>query len=117
MKRERLSWPFAKTLADRPAKDAKGTRLALAGDRAALEKVGSRSYFRCDCGCCIAPADENWKPYARQSSASAAQLGPRISLHAELEAVRYACPECARLLDVEIKLKSDPALYDFELKH
>ena len=117
MKRERLSWPFAKTLADRPAKDAKGTRLALAGDRAALERVGSRSYFRCECGCCIAPADENWKPYARQSSASAAQLGPRISLHAELEAVRYACPDCARLLDVEIKLKSDPALYDFELKH
>jgi N-methylhydantoinase B len=117
MRKERLSWPPEKTLADRPPQDAKGARIAIAGDRAALEKVGARNYFRCACGCCIAPSDENWKPYARQSGATAAELGPRISLHAELEAKRYACPQCARLLDVEVKLKSDPALFDIELRH
>ena len=113
---ERMSWSFQKELRDRPGKDVKGTRLALAGDRAAVERIGGHSYFRCACGCCIAPAEENWKPYARQSSAAAAELGPRISLHDELEARRYACPECARLLDVEIKFKSDPPLFDMVLQ-
>jgi N-methylhydantoinase B len=113
---ERMSWSFEKELRDRPRKDVKGTRLALAGDRATVERIGEHSYFRCACGCCIAPAEENWKPYARQSSAAAAELGPRISLHDELEARRYACPECARLLDVEIKFKSDPPLFDMVLQ-
>ena len=58
---------------------------------------------------------ENWKPYARQSATTAAELGPRIALHDELEAIRYACPSCARLHWVEIKLKTEQPLHDMEL--
>ena len=35
----------------------------------------------------------------------------------QLEAKRYACPDCVRLLDVEIKLKSDPPLFDMVLQN
>ena len=65
----------------------------------------------------ISPAHENWKHYARRATTTAAELGPRIALHAELDAVRYACPSCARLLDVEIKLKNEEPLFDFEISH
>jgi N-methylhydantoinase B len=63
----------------------------------------------------MAPASESWKDYARQAKTTAAELGPRITLHEELEAIRYACPSCARLHWVEIKLKSEAPLYDMEL--
>jgi N-methylhydantoinase B len=113
---ERLSWPAMKTVGSAPLKDAKGEVLALAGDTASIQRINGCAWFRCGCGCCIAPADENWKFYANQAPTTATQLGPRISLHAELEARRYACPSCARLLDVEIKLKSDGPLFDIELQ-
>jgi N-methylhydantoinase B len=116
MRAERLAWKAERTLANAPAKDAKGETLALCGDRATIEKIGGRTYFRCDCGTCIAPTNENWKSYALQSSATAAELGPRITLHAELEARRYACPGCGRLHAVEITLKNEPALFDSEFK-
>ncbi|HXQ53900.1 MAG TPA: hydantoinase B/oxoprolinase family protein [Stellaceae bacterium] len=113
---ERLGWTAERSLADAPPKDAKGEILALAGDRASIQRIGARAFFRCACGTCIAPANENWKYYALQSTATAAELGPRITLHEELEARRYACPGCGRLHNVEVKLKSDPPLYDSEIK-
>ena len=79
-----------------PARTSKGPGWRSPATAPSVERIGGHYYFRCACGCCIAPAEENWKPYARQSSAAAAELGPRISLHDELEARRYACPElCA----------------------
>ena len=116
MTAERLAWKAERTLKDAPAKDAKGTELALCGDRATIQKIGSQAYFRCHCGTCIAPADENWKHYALQANATAADLGPRITLHVELEASRYACPGCGRLHAIEIKLKNEPPLFDSEFK-
>jgi N-methylhydantoinase B len=116
IRKERLSWPVPKTMGNGPAADAKGEVLALAGDGATIQRVGNAAYFRCGCGHCIAPAGESWKPYARQSATTAAELGPRISLHAELEARRYACPKCARLHDVEIKLPGDEPLFDIEIE-
>ena len=115
MRAERLSWPQKKVLSNAPANGAPGDALALFGDRAKFVRVAGRNYLRCDCGCAIAPADENWKDYARQATTTATELGPRIALHEELEAIRYACPSCARLHWVEIKLKSEDALYDMEL--
>jgi N-methylhydantoinase B len=99
-----------------PTKDAPGTTLAQAGDRASIQRIGGDAYYRCECGHCIAPANENWKHYARQSNATASDLGPRIRLHAELEAKRYACPGCGRLHAVEIKLKGEEPLFDTELR-
>ena len=115
MRAERLSWPQKKVLSNAPANGAPGDALALFGDRAKFVRVAGRNYLRCDCGCAMAPADENWKDYARQATTTATELGPRIALHEELEAIRYACPSCARLHWVEIKLKSEDALYDMEL--
>ncbi len=112
----RLTWKAAKTLKNLPGRDAKGEELAIAGDRASIQKIGGQAYFRCECGTCIAPTNENWKDYALQANTTAAELGPRITLHAELEAKRYACPGCGRLHAVEIKLKNEPPLFDCEFK-
>jgi N-methylhydantoinase B len=114
IRKERLSWPQKKTLAKQPAQGETET-LSLWGDRAKIQRAGGAAYLVCDCGHAMAPANENWKMYARQANATAAQLGPRITLHAELEAVRYACPSCARLHWVEIKRKDEEPLYDMEI--
>ena len=116
IRQERLGWKQEKTLTNAPARDAAGEILARFGDRASIQRIGTGIWFRCDCGTCIAPASENWKPYARQSISAPADLGPRIALHAEIEAIRYACPSCARLHWVEIKLKGEEPLFDFEIR-
>jgi N-methylhydantoinase B len=113
---ERLGWKQHKVPMNPPPRDVSGQVVARFGDRASIQRIGAASWFRCDCGTCIAPAAENWKLYARQSSATPADLGPRIALHAEIDAIRYACPSCARLHWVEIKLKREEPLFDFEIK-
>ncbi|HUB96916.1 MAG TPA: hydantoinase B/oxoprolinase family protein [Stellaceae bacterium] len=116
MRAARLAWPQQQRLDHAPPADAPGETIARAGDRASVQRIGGDAFFRCDCGHVIAPANENWKHYARQSSAAASDLGPRIRLHAELEAKRYACPGCGRLHGVEIKLKGEEPLFDTELR-
>ena len=111
----RLAWPRPRIPADAPARGAAGERVSLWGDRASIRRIGASAWLVCDCGEAMAPAGENWKPYARQAGATAAELGPRIALHAELEAVRYACPACARLHWIEIKLKAEEPLHDIAL--
>ena len=111
----RMGWSAAKQISNPPALDARGERLALFGDRASIERIGGKCYFRCACGAAFAPAGENWKSYARQGASTAADLGPRCTLHDKLEAVRYACPGCARLHAVEIKLKGEAPLFDTEI--
>jgi N-methylhydantoinase B len=115
IRNERLSWPQRRTLENAPPAGAPGEVVALFGDRAKFVRIAGRTYLRCDCGCAMAPAGENWKAYARQSITTAAELGPRIALHEELEAIRYACPSCGRLHWVEIKLESEEPLHDIEL--
>lgn len=116
MRQERLSWPVEKTPANRPADDAAGDTVGLAGDAARYDRIGGTVWFRCNCGHCIAPAAENWKPYARQSTMTAADIGPRIAIHDELEAQRYACPSCGRLHGIEVKLKGEAPLFEVEIK-
>jgi N-methylhydantoinase B len=113
---ERRGWPRVKRAADAPAKNAKGETVCLVGDAASVQRIGGAAWFRCNCGEAIAPAGENWKDYAAQAKAAPADLGPRISLHEELEAVRYACPGCGRMHGIEVKLKAEPPLYDIEVK-
>jgi N-methylhydantoinase B len=117
MRKERLAWTAEKTASGAPDPKAKGERIALVGDRAAIERIGGGTWFRCTCGHCIAPASENWKPYAKSSKTTAAELGPRISLHPDLEVRRYACPGCGRLHDVEVKLAADGPLFDVEIRN
>lgn len=113
-RKARLAWPAAKALPSALKIDAKAESVALVGDVARVAKVGGRAYFACNCGCAIAPAGENWKQYARAKAATADDLGPRVRLHADLEVMRYACPSCATLLDVEVKRPGEAPLFDFE---
>ena len=114
IREERCSWPKPKSIAQ-PAGLLTGEAIATCGDDMDVVRVGNTAFWVCGCSHAIAPADENWKDYALQGLATAAELGPRVSLHAELEAVRYACPSCTRLLDVEIRLKGDAPLFDVEI--
>ena len=76
-----------------------GEVVAPIGDRANFVRIAGKIYLRCDCGSVIAPAGENWKHFACQGVATADELGPRIAMHEDLVATRYACPSCARLLE------------------
>ncbi len=115
LRAQRLEWPAAKTLTSVPELASNATVKAIMGDVAKFIQAGDTTYFVCNCGTPIAPARENWKDYARQSVATAAELGPRVRLHVDLEVVRHACPSCAKLLDVEVRRKGEPSLLDIEV--
>ena len=112
---ERMAWIAPKRLSKPPKSNANGERLALFGDRASFERIEGNVYLRCACGSAFAPAGENWKLYAKQGATSPSDLGPRSALHEKLEAVRYACPSCARLHAVEVKLKGEEPLFDMQI--
>jgi N-methylhydantoinase B len=114
IRKERLSWPRPKRMAEEV--DGRDAEVVVSlGDQAELVRANGKVYFRCGCRQVIAPANENWKHFACQSVASAQELGPRVALHEELQATRYACPSCARLLDVDVRLKTDEPLFDVEI--
>jgi N-methylhydantoinase B len=112
---ERLAWPVGETLASAP--DIEGARtVATVGDVAEIVKAGDSSWFVCGgCRTAIAPADRNWKDFARSGAARAEDLGTRIRIHDDLEVVRHACPSCAKLLDVEVKRRGEANLFDVEI--
>jgi len=110
----RMRWPRAQRLAGEIRADhVEG--IGTFGDVGDFITIDGAAYLRCNCGCVIAPAAENWKHYACRAEATAGELGPRVALHADLVATRYACPGCARLLDVEVRLRSDEPLFDIEI--
>lgn len=111
----RSSWPLAKALTDAPDPDGSWDLLAPVGDMASISRTGGKAYFRCGCGSAIAPASENWKDYAKRGSADSGDLGPRIKLHADLDAALYACPSCGRIHAVEFGMKGEAPLWDIEL--
>jgi N-methylhydantoinase B len=111
----RKSWPLDKTLSEAPDPAGDWDLLAPVGDMASISRISGNAFFRCGCGSAIAPASENWKSYARRGSADAADLGPRIKLHADLDAALYACPSCARVHAVEFGMKGEAPLWDIEL--
>ena len=113
---QRLRWPAAKSLPAMITAENDAETIALAGDVARFARIRGNAYFVCKCDKAIAPADENWKLYARRAPAAPEDLGPRIRIHEELEVVRYACPHCGRLLDVEVKRRNEAELFDIELR-
>ena len=115
MLRERSEWPVEKAFAESPSLQGDWQTVARYGDAGSYQSNGTKIYFRCSCGHTLAPAEDNWKHYARQHEATASELGPRISLHDDLEALFFACPSCSRLLDVEIKLTGEDPLFDIAI--
>jgi len=111
----RSRWPVDQTLSDPPLANGEWTVRALVGDQATYSEQGGKLYFRCNCGHAFAPAEENWKHYARHALASASDLGPRVKLHVDLQAELSACPSCGRLHAVEIKFRDEAPLWDVEL--
>lgn len=116
IRQKRAGWPVAQSLADAPDPAGAWETIAPVGDKASIARQNGTAYFRCGCGSAIAPAARNWKTYARRGDASAPDLGPRIKLHADLDAAFYACPSCARIHAVEFGLKGEEPLWDIELK-
>jgi N-methylhydantoinase B len=114
VRQERLAWPRPQRMAQEvDTRDAEV--VAHCGDQAEFVRTAGKLYFRCGCGHALAPANENWKQFACQSATRADELGPRVALHEELVATRYACPSCARLLDLDVRLKCDEPLFDVEI--
>lgn len=67
-------------------------------------------HFACECGRTLAPTSTDWKQHAGRAALSAAELGEKVRLHADLVADAYACPGCGGLLSVEIRHRDDAPL-------
>ncbi len=89
--------------------------VALFGDKAGFVEHQGKLFLRCGCGHTLASATDNWKDYACANNMQAQDLGPRVRMHEELEATAYSCPACARLLDIDIKLKGEEPLFDVQM--
>jgi N-methylhydantoinase B len=112
---DRMTWPVDKMLGT-PPNLSKASRIATVGDVAEVMGTDAGRWFVCtNCTTAIAPAEENWKDYARHKAATPADLGPRVRIHADLEVMRHACPSCARQLDVEVKRRGEASLFDMEV--
>lgn len=77
---------------------------------------GSQTRISCKCGCVLSKIEENWKKGAVLTSIPSDSLGPYIKLHESLEVRQYSCPACGRWHSIELSLKNEPPLWDFEIK-
>ena len=65
------------------------------------------------CGHALGPAGQPWKAHAVLSTVAAATLpGAGSGIHPQVQLRRFACPQCAALLDSELALPGDPFLDD-----
>ena len=103
-------------LSNAPANGAPGDVLALFGDRAKFVRVGRAKLPALRLRLCDGPCRRELEGLRASGDDDGRRARSAHRLHAELEAIRYACPSCARLHWVEIKLKSEDALYDMELR-
>lgn len=115
MRAARLKWPAHRSLDSQPSIGADADTVAIVGDVAKIVRADGKLFFACNCGAALAPAHDNWKDYACHAAAQPADLGPRVRIHADLEVMRYACPSCARMLDVEVRRKGEGPLFDMEV--
>lgn len=109
----RASWPAARILDALPSPGL--PTLALLGDALRLVGEPDDAYVACVCNTAFAPADGNWKDYARFASVPQEALGNAVRLHKDLQARMYACPACARLLEIEVARHGEVALRDAEV--
>ena len=59
---------------------------------------------------------ENWKNRSARTVVSADSVGTLIRLHEELELREFSCPNCGRLLSLDVARKGDPDLFDIEIR-
>ncbi|MDX3906296.1 MAG: hydantoinase B/oxoprolinase family protein [Pigmentiphaga sp.] len=112
----RQAWPAAGKRLDTQPDLAQAATVAIVGDAARIARDAQAAYMVCNsCDHAIAPAQENWKDYARQHLATPDELGPRVRIHHDLEVVQHACPHCATLLDVEVRRKGEASLFDIQV--
>jgi N-methylhydantoinase B len=111
----RLAWPSAGAVQSHPVSGSLtrrgplGDQLELAEDEAGLRWV------RCSCGTVLAPADQNWREWARVSTDPPAACGHQIRLVGQLEFRRYCCPGCGRLHAADIRPVGASHLHDLLL--
>ncbi|WP_158290088.1 hydantoinase B/oxoprolinase family protein [Ramlibacter sp. WS9] len=116
IRESRLQWSAPRALPMKRQFDKKEGVKAIVGDVARLQRGVDGAFFVCEsCDTAVAPADENWKDYARQHVAQPSDLGPRVKIHHDLEVVEHACPHCAQLLDVEVRRKGEASLFDIQV--
>jgi N-methylhydantoinase B len=84
-------------------------------DGSAEIRIGADRHFHCGCGTDLGPCRENWKPRAVGRKLAAADCGPHVRLHAELELREFCCPDCATLLEVEVLRKDEEPLWSMSL--
>jgi N-methylhydantoinase B len=114
--KRRLGWTADRSLPIPHAFDKTSGVKAVVGDVARLQRDERGAFFVCEaCDTAVAPADENWKDYARHHVASPEELGPRVRVHEDLEVVQHACPHCAQMLDVEVRRKGEASLLDVQV--
>jgi N-methylhydantoinase B len=92
-----------------------GRTLAPLGRTLRFAEMNGDAVVVCDCGYVLSSARENWKEYATAADVGAEQLGRLVLMHEDLVAHEYSCPQCGKLLSVDIGLKGEPPLFDVQL--
>jgi N-methylhydantoinase B len=111
----RRGWPVAEPLA---AAEGDGTDAAAAvriGEHLLITTTPAGRVVLCECGAGLGPANANWKLHAAGGLLAPDELGPKITLHEELEIRAWACPDCGLLHSIEIARVTDPPLHEVQL--
>jgi N-methylhydantoinase B len=110
------------TGAGRPGPEGTGS-LAFHASLDLVGEAGSSGVIRCTCGHVLCSADQNYKLYALRRDRQLQDLSDRPMPDGSpyLAVLReYACPGCARLLQVDVwcpALAGDPDLWDIQIGH
>ncbi|HST43354.1 MAG TPA: hydantoinase B/oxoprolinase family protein, partial [Conexibacter sp.] len=110
----RRAWPAAQPPLGLDA--AAGRTLAPVGDQLSIVELDGERYWACDCGSAFAHAHENPKQRLGTALAEPADLGTRVTFHAEIEVRRSACTSCGRLHFAEVARHDDPPLFDVRVE-
>ncbi|GII95248.1 hydantoinase B/oxoprolinase family protein [Sinosporangium siamense] len=111
---ERRDWPRERPQWERPA--GPGARVHPLGDTMQIVQVGAARFTACACGFVLAPAGGPWRPYAGlHTTGDIRELSHATRLDAGLELRRYACPDCGRLLTVDVARRGTGHLDDIRL--
>jgi N-methylhydantoinase B len=76
---------------------------------------GDRLAVACRCGHRFCDAEQSWKEQALRHPVEASEMPAMLTVHADLEIVRYLCPSCGRLHALEVEERDQPPLQDLKL--
>lgn len=86
------------------------------GDALETFVVDGRRYVGCrDCAHALGSSEENWKLAAASQELKEEELGTGFTIDPRMAVVAFACPSCARLLDVEIGPRGSTPRQDFAI--